>query len=395
MEREAPTEPSQVAPHSLAALAVPFLKLGTIAFGGPAAHIAMMEDEFVRRRAWLSREDFLDLVGAASLIPGPSSTEVAIFIGYRRAGWRGLLVAGSCFILPAAVLVSVIAWSYVRFGALPEASAMLYGVKAIIIVIVVQAIAAFGRTAIKSNLLFVIGAAAIVASVLGVSPLAVFLAAGTLHAIVTRRAGPPPTLALAWLGPLGAAGSTTAAAGAAPATLTKLFLVFLKTGAVVFGSGYVLLAFLRADLVERTHWLTDRQLIDAVAVGQITPGPVFTTAAFVGYLLGGPAGAAVATLGIFLPSFVFVAASGPLIPRIRRSKVASAFLDGVNVASLALMAVVTVQLGHAALVDLPAVGIAVVGAILLFRFRVSSGWLVLGAAIAGSLVQHLQSAPAP
>jgi chromate transporter len=387
-----PREVNAAAPaaRSLASLALPFLKLGTTAFGGPAAHIAMMEDEFVRRRKWLSREDFLDLVSAANLIPGPSSTEVAIYIGYRRGGWRGLIVAGACFILPAALLVTAIAWSYVRFGKLPAALALLYGVKAIIIAVVVQAVIAFGRTAIKSSLLFAIGAAAIGASVMGVNPLAVFLAAGALHALALRLRGPSPPSAIMCLAPMAAfPAATTAAAAAAPASLTKLFFVFLKLGAVVFGSGYVLLAFLRADLVERTHWLTDRELIDAVAVGQVTPGPVFTTATFVGYILGGPAGAAVATIGIFLPSFFFVAASGPLIPRLRRSKLASAFLDGVNVASLALMSVVTVQLGRSALVDGPAVAIALAGAILLFRFRVSSAWLVLGGAITGWVVQGL------
>jgi chromate transporter len=301
-------------------LALAFLRLGTTAFGGPAAHIAMMEDEFVRRRAWLTREQFLDLVGAAGLIPGPSSTEVAIYIGYRRAGWRGLLVAGLCFILPAALMVTAIAWAYVRYGRLPAVGGTLYGVKAVIIAIVAQALVAFGRTAIKSGWLVVLGVAAAVATALGASPVSVFLAAGVLSAATSLRPHAGLT-ALIWPGPLGAS-----AVAASPPVLAKLFLVFLKIGAIVFGSGYVLLAFLRADLVEGTHWLAEPQLIDAVAVGQITPGPVFTTATFIGYVIAGVPGAVAATIGIFLPSFVLVAVSGPLIPRMRRSRVAGAFL---------------------------------------------------------------------
>src|SRR5580658_4460770 len=315
-------------------LALAFLRLGTTAFGGPAAHIAMMEDEFVRRRAWLTREQFLDLVGAAGLIPGPSSTEVAIYVGYRRAGWRGLLVAGLCFILPAAFMVTAIAWAYVRYGRLPAVGGVLYGVKAVIIAIVAHALVAFGRTAITSAWLAALGVAAALASALGVSPVVVLFAAGLVSATARLRSN-ARVAALIAPGPIGASVIT-----ATPAVLLKLFLVFLKIGALVFGSGYVLLAFLRTDLVEGTHWLTEPQLIDAVAVGQFTPGPVFTTATFIGYLVAGVPGAIVATLGVFLPSFVLVALSGPLIPRVRRSLIAGAFLDGVNVAAIALMAVV-------------------------------------------------------
>ena len=369
-------------------LALAFLRLGVTAFGGPAAHIAMMEDEFVRRRAWLTREQFFDLVGAAGLIPGPSSTEVAIYVGYRRAGWRGLLAAGLCFILPAALMVLAIAWAYVRFGRLPAAGGALHGIKAVIIAIVVQALVAYGRTAIKSKWLLVLGVAAAVASVVGVSPVLV-LVCGGLASVASREARGSPregeSAAFLLQGAIGAS-----AAGATSTGLAKLFTIFLKIGAVVFGSGYVLLAFLRTDLVERTRWLTESQLIDAVAVGQFTPGPVFTTATFIGYVVAGIPGAVVATVGIFLPSFVLVALSGPLIPRLRRSRLAGAFLDGVNIASLALMAVVAAQLARSAIVDVPTALLGIASAVALFRWRVNSAWLVLGGGIVGALVQWLR-----
>jgi chromate transporter len=367
-------------------LALVFLRLGTTAFGGPAAHIAMMEHEFVRRRAWLTREQFLDLVGAAGLIPGPSSTEVAIYVGYRRAGWRGLLIAGLCFILPAALMVTAIAWAYVRFGRLPAVGGVLYGIKAVIMAIVGQALVTFGRTALKSRWLVALGVAAVIANAFGASPIVVLLGAGivsaALRVAVDQNAG---TASLVWPAALGGS-----AVSATPTALAKLFLVFLKIGAIVFGSGYVLLAFLRADLVERTHWLTEPQLIDAVAVGQFTPGPVFTTATFIGYVVAGLPGALVATIGIFLPSFVLVAISGPLIPRLRRSRLAGAFLDGVNVASLALIAVVALLLARAAIVDVPAAILALVGATVLFRWRVNSVWIVLGGAVAGAVSQSFR-----
>jgi chromate transporter len=364
-------------------LAFAFLRLGTTAFGGPAAHIAMMEDEFVRSRAWLTREQFLDLVGASGLIPGPSSTEVAIYVGYRRAGWRGLLVAGLCFISPAALMATAIAWAYVRFGRLPAAGGALYGIKAVIIAVVAQALVAFGKTAIKSKWLLALGIAAAVANAVGVTPVLVLVAAGIVSAVALRPGGKASSLM--WPGALGAT-----AVAATPRGLAKLFLIFLKIGAIVFGSGYVLLVFLRADFVEQAHLLTEPQLIDAVAVGQLTPGPVFTTATFIGYVVAGAPGAAVATIGIFLPSFVLVAVSAPLISRIRRSRVAGAFLDGVNVASLALMAVVCVQLGRAAIVDVPTTILACLGAAALFRWRVNSAWLVLGGGLGGAVVQWLR-----
>lgn len=378
---------------SLWELALLFLKLGTIAFGGPAAHIAMMEDEVVRRRKWLSREKFLDLLGATNLIPGPNSTEMAIHVGYLRAGWPGLLVAGTCFIFPAAIIVFGFAWAYVKYGSLPQTASVLYGVKPVIIAIVLQAFWGLGRTAVKTRWLGAIGLVATVASFLRVNELVVLLLAGLVasftHMISVR--GRSQKKKRFSLFPISLSAiiqtATTAGVTTGPTVgLWPLFLFFLKVGSVLFGSGYVLLAFLRSDLVERWHWLTNAQLLDAVAVGQVTPGPVFTTATFIGYVLAGPKGAVVATVGIFLPAFVFVAVSGPLVPRIRRSPAAAAFLDGVIVASLALMVVVTYELGKAALVDLPTVGLALISSVLLFRWKVNSVWLVLGGATLGFLI---------
>jgi chromate transporter len=398
---DTPRRAPERTPHrtSLGELARLFLTLGATAFGGPAAHVAMMEDEVVRRRRWLTREQFLDYLGATNLIPGPNSTELAIHIGHARAGWPGLLVAGACFILPAALIVGAVAWAYVRYGALPEAAGLLYGVKPVVIAVVLQALWGLGRSAVKSAALAALGVGAVAAAGLGARELAVLGAAGAASALLHRarapRAGGPPGSGLTawWLAaPPAAQTAATAsaaaaggAAAAAPLGLWGLFGVFAKIGGVLFGSGYVLLAFLRADLVERLGWLTERQLLDAVAVGQVTPGPVFTTATFVGYVLGGPAGAAAATAGIFLPAFVFVALSGPLVPRLRRSPTAGAVLDGVNVASLALMAVVAAQLARAALVDPLTVVLAAVSALLLVRWRVNSAWLVLGGAAVGLL----------
>lgn len=381
--------------NSLSEIAAVFLRLGTTAFGGPAAHIAMMEDEVVRRRKWLTREEFLDYLGATNLIPGPNSTELAIHIGHARAGWRGLLVAGLCFIVPATLIVGAAAWAYGRYGSLPEAAGLLYGVKPVVIAIVAQALWSLGRSAVKNVELAALAIVAVVAVAAGVHELIVLAAAGVVMAgrravsLFGRRG------AMAFLvGGTGAssAGASLAAssagtlASATPFGLWPLFLVFAKVGAVLFGSGYVLLAFLRADLVERMRWLTEQQLLDATAIGQVTPGPVFTTATFIGYVLGGPVGASVATLGIFLPAFVFVALSGPLVPRLRRSRLAAGVLDGVNVASLALMAVVSWQLGRAALVDPLTIVLALLSLLLLLRYRVSSAWLIAGGAIVGWLV---------
>jgi chromate transporter len=355
-----------------------FLRLGITAFGGPAAHIGMMEGELVRRRQWLSREKFLDLLGASNLMPGPSSSELAIRIGYLLAGWAGLLVAGTCFILPAAMMVAALAWAYVHFGKLPEASAILFGVKPVVVAVILQALWGLGRTAVKTAFLGVVGTLSLLLAFLGLHPLLVLALAGSAVCLTSLRSLRLPVAAVPFAVP------TAALAGAATSfSLGSLLLVFLKVGAVVFGSGYVLLAFLRADLVVHRGWVTDSQLVDAIAVGQVTPGPVFTTATFIGYLLGGIPGAVVATVGIFLPAFLLVAVSGLLMPRIRKSKIASAFLDGVNVGSLALMGAVTWELGRASRVGVVTVLLLVASLIALLRFRANSGWLVLIGAIVG------------
>jgi len=358
-------------------ISLTFLRLGTIAFGGPAAHIAMMEDEFVRRRRWVSHADFLDMLGASSLIPGPSSTEMAIHIGHQRGGWKGLIVGGVSFILPAMLIVMACAWAYAAFGALPRIQHVLYGIKPVVIAIVLQALWRLARVAVKGRFLAAVALLATIAALIGGNVLAILLIAG-LGTMLLAWSNPRFTFANVaplltvkwWLAP------TAAMAGAVPIGLGGLFIVFLKFGAVIFGSGYVLLAFLQADLVNRLHWLTQAQLLDAVAVGQVTPGPVFTTATFIGYLLGGIPGALVATLGIFLPGFILVAASRPLIPRIRDSKIAGAFLDGVNVGAVGLMIAVTWQLGRAAIVDSLTAGIAAVSALLLIYLQINSVWLI-------------------
>jgi chromate transporter len=390
------SETNSESSRPLVGLALLFLKLGTIAFGGPAAHTAMMEDEVVRRRKWLTREEFLDLLGATNLIPGPNSTEMAIHIGHRQAGFPGLVVAGSCFILPAMLIVLTCAWAYVRYGKLPQVLGILYGVKPVIIAVVFQALWGLSKTAIKSPLLGIVTLVAILLAFAGLHELLILFAAGVVVAVIRgtcqRKKRVKMIVTLPPVKPfLAAAAPALASASAvAPFGLWPLFVFFLKIGSVLYGSGYVLLAFLRSGLVERFHWLTETQLLDAVAVGQVTPGPVFTTATFVGYILGGTPGGLVATIGIFLPAFVFVALSGPLVPRIRGWPVAGAFLDGVNVASLALMAVVTFQLARTAIIDWITILLAVTSAFLLLRYKVNSAWLVMGGAVAGLLKIILQ-----
>ncbi len=375
----------------LGELAALFFRLGTTAFGGPAAHIAMMEDEVVGRRGWVTREAFLDMIGACNLIPGPNSTEMAIHIGHRRAGLAGSFVAGGAFIIPAAMITVALAWAYVRFGAMPQVGGALYGVKPVIIAIVVQALWRLGRTAARTRVFAALTAASAASAFAGLNEIALLLIAGIaaigLHRIARRRrtAGGGVLAAIGAIPALAAPGAGAGvAAAAAPFSLSALFLVFAKIGAVLFGSGYVLLAFLQTELVARRHWLTQSQLLDAVAVGQFTPGPLSCTATFIGYLLGRGSGAAAATAGIFAPAFFFVAVSGPLLPRIRRSPTAGSFLDGVNAASLALMVVVTWQLGRAAIVDLPTIAIAALSALLLIGYRVNSVWLILAGGIAGA-----------
>jgi len=378
--------------RALRELAWLFLKLGTIAFGGPAAHIAMMEAEVVRRRRWLTHEEFLDLLGATNLIPGPNSTEMAIHIGHRHAGVWGLLVAGVCFILPAMLIVLVCSWAYVRFGKLPQVEAILYGVKPVIIAIVFQALWGLSKSAIKTRLLGFVALAVVILSFARVHELALLFGAGAAVALVRSvQLWRTKTVALAFPFPpvksILAAAAPVLGTGAAvtPFGLWPLFVFFLKVGSVLYGSGYVLLAFLRTGLVERFGWLSEAQLLDAVAVGQITPGPVFTTATFIGYILGGTPAALLATVGIFLPAFFFVAISGPLVPRIRRSPIAGAFLDGINAASLSLMAVVTLQLTRAAVVDWLTIILILGSALLLVRYKLNSAWLVAGGALIGFL----------
>jgi chromate transporter len=404
------TEPPQASVTPVAAddrrarlgeLARLFLRLGTVAFGGPAAHIAMMEDEVVRRRRWVSHEEFLDMIGACNLIPGPNSTEMAIHLGHRRAGFTGLAVAGACFAVPAVAITIVIAWAYVRFGSTPQVAGALYGIKPVIIAVVVQALWRLWPSAARTPSLIFITIAATVAALLGFNEIAILFATGFLTIglyLIANREWSRGSLAAGAIATSPAMRSTTSAVGGAaaiagaavaPFNLAKMFLIFLKIGAVLFGSGYVLIAFLQGDFVDRLHWLTRGQLLDAVAVGQFTPGPVFCTATFIGYLMGSTTGAIVATIGIFLPAFFFVAISGPLLPRLRRSPIAGAFLDGVNAASLALMIAVTWDLGREAIVDLTTVALAVLGAIGLIRFRLNSVWLVIAGGVVGAALVHL------
>jgi len=383
-----------------------FLRLGCTAFGGPAAHIAMLKDEVVRRRQWMTEAEFLDLLGATNLIPGPNSTEMAIHIGYRQYGWRGILIGGLCFILPAALMVCGFAWAYAKFGSLPAVSGVLYCVKPVIIAVIAQAIWGLLKAATKTGFLALLCVLLLFLALFHVDTLLVLFGAGVLTAALRWSTPPgpgqvrPPASSLLWmlliagtvvalpmlLGHLPEQSAALPTNGqGVPFSVPRLFLFFLKVGSVLYGGGYVLLAFLRDGLVGRWHWLTSAQLLDATAVGQVTPGPLFTTATFIGYLLGGFPGAAVATVGIFLPAFLFVGLSGPLVPRLRRSVLMSAFLDGVNVAAVALMASVTWDLGCAAIVDWKTVILALASGVLLLRYRVNSAWLILGAAALGLL----------
>ncbi len=361
-----------------------FLRLGLTAFGGPAAHIGLMEREAVERRGWMSRERFLDLVGACNLLPGPSSTQVAMALGYSRAGWMGLLIAGACFILPASLATLALAWTYVRYGSLPQAQGLLYGVKPVMVAILVQAVWKLGRMAWRGWTLTLAGLVCMAAALAGAPAIAVLLVSGGVALLLAwRRSHPNAALGLAAL-PLGLGSAAAGAAGAIG--LGSLFLVFLKLGVVVFGSGYVLVAFLKADLVDRLHWVTEPQLLDAITAGQITPGPVFATATFLGFLLHGFAGAAVATAAIFLPSFLLAGLVGALAGRIRKSRLAAGFLDGVNVAAVALMAAVALVLGRATLLDGWTWALGVSSAALLIWTRINATWLILAGAAAGILL---------
>jgi chromate transporter len=381
------SEQEEVAPDekrgSVAEVARLALRLGFTAFGGPAAHIAMLHDEVVTRRKWISEQRFLDMLGATNLIPGPNSTEMVIHVGHIRAGYAGLIAAGVGFIFPAAAIVLALAWLYVNYGTTPTAEWLLYGIKPVIIAIVLQALWGLGRKAVKGSFLGIVGGVVFVLYLVGFDELLLLFAAGLLVAMIQygrhrfAQGDDDVNAILPWLGAV----SVAPLAQAVPVSLGGLFLVFLKVGALLYGSGYVLLAFLRNDLVVNLGWLTDQQLLDAIAIGQFTPGPVFTTATFVGFVVAGWPGAIVATVGIFLPSFLFVAAISPLIPRLRSSALVASLLDGVNVAALGLMAAVTWQLGQSAIVDWLTALLAIVAAVLLFRYKLNSAWLVLGGAL--------------
>ncbi len=369
--------------HRLLEVAGSFLRLGTIAFGGPAAHIAMMDQEFVGRRQWVSREKLLDLLGITNLIPGPNSTELVMHLGCEQAGWRGLILAGTCFVLPAMGMVWALAILYSHYQTLPQLQALLYGIKPVIIAITLQALGNLGRKAVKDipTALAVLGAGAGYFS--GFSPilLVVGLGAGVMVVKNWQRLSSP-------LGLIPIPGSWVLAVSSSPPSSVgwlSVLTFFLKIGCVLYGSGYVLLAFLQQDLVERHHWLTSQQLLDAVAIGQFTPGPVFTTATFIGYLLAGNPGAIAATVGIFLPAFFFVWLVRPAAAWLRQSRWASSLLDGVNAASLGLMASVTWVLAWSALVDKLTLTLGVVSLGVLLRWRPNSVWLVLAGGGAGVL----------
>lgn len=380
-------------------VALVFLKLGTLAFGGPAAHIGLLRDEVVRRRRWLSDQEFLDLLGAANLIPGPNSTEMTIFLGAQRAGWRGLIIGGVCFVAPAMLIVMIFGWLYVQFGSLPQLEWLLYGVKPVMIAIIVQAVWELGKKAVKGPLTLSAGLLALAWYVLGAAEVPLLLAGGLLVMLIQNRSrlrarlrgrGSAPTGLLlgGLLHPLASAAAQTAAA--TTFNYAQLFWSFFKIGAVLYGSGYVLIAFMQTEFVQHLGWLTDQQLLDAIVVGQITPGPLFTSATFVGFMLGGVPGAVIATIAIFLPAFMLVALVRPFVPRLRQSPWLSALLDGVNVVSLALVVGVAFDLARVSLLDPLTVALAFLSLVVLLRFKLNSIWLVLGGALMGLLAFTLR-----
>jgi chromate transporter len=378
-----------------------FLKLGAIGFGGPAAHIALMEDEVVRKRRWLTRQQFLDMLGMTNLIPGPNSTEMAINVGFARAGWAGLAVAGASFILPAALISAAVAWAYVRFGTLPLAESLLAGVKPAVIAVIAIAVWRLGKIAIHDAWLGVLGALALAAFLLKLSPLLILAGGGLIGMAAKqvrdlRRSASGLTNLFSGLillnNPFFLPGllSAVVAASGLPITkrvpLARLGWFFLKVGAVLYGGGYVLFAFVDQGLVRDHPWLTQQQLLDAIAVGQFTPGPVLSTATFIGYLLGGAPGAVITTVAIFLPSFFYVGALGPILPRLRRSPWMAAFLDSVNVCAVALMAGVTITLARDALRGWPMWAIALTSLAVLWKWKINPAWVVLGGGLAGLVV---------
>ena len=371
-------------------LALLFLKLGTIGFGGPAAHIAMMEDEVVRRRGWMSPERFLDLLGATNLIPGPNSTEMAIHIGYLRAGWKGLLLAGVCFIVPAVAITLLLAHLYVAYGAIPQLQPFVAGIRPAIIAVILAAVFRLSRPSLKNRFAFGLGVIVVFLNLYGFDEIILLVGSGVLGLLWNyRNQLRQTTIGLMALLPL--LNSQTLRtfqvvdATVTGASLAGLGLFFLKIGSILYGSGYVLVAFLQSGLVDTRHWLTQSQLFDAIAVGQFTPGPVLSTATFIGYLILGLPGASVATVGIFLPSFVLVLVSNPFIPRLRKSPLASGFLDGVNSASLGLMLAVTIKLALTALTGVGPWLIVLIASVLVLRWNINAAWIVIGSAILGWL----------
>ncbi len=367
-----------------------FGKLGIIGFGGPAAHIALMDDEVVHRRGWVSRDHFLDLLAATNLVPGPNSTEMAIHLGYLRAGLPGLLAGGVAFILPAMLIVLALAWAYTQYGALPQIDALLYGIKPAIIAIIAQATYRLGRSALTDRKLVVLGVAAFIAAAAGADTVLVMLAAGVIGVLLYA---PPTWLRLGMPALVGWGLLLGPVAPASDNRLVGLALFFLKVGALLFGSGYVLIAFIEKEIVGQLGWLTRQQLVDAIAVGQMTPGPVLTTATFIGYLIAGVPGAVISTVAIFLPSFLIVLALSRGMPRLRASQTAAAFLRGVNAAVVAAMLLALIALARAALVDVWTGLIALVGLGLLLRTRVDSTWLLGGAAILGLIIRLIAPLP--
>jgi chromate transporter len=361
-------------------LAKLFFKLGCIAFGGPAAHIAMMEDEVVKKRKWMTQEHFLDLIGVTNLIPGPNSTEMTMHCGYERAGWKGLFVAGICFIFPAVVITSVFAFLYEKYGQLPEVAPFIYGIKPAVISIIVMASFRLGKKAIKNTELAVLGIVTLAACLLGVNEITALFGSGFLG--LTLYCFKKNTRNLKSFIPLLVMQVTEPTRIGA----FKIFLTFLKVGAILYGSGYVLFAFLDTELVA-AGWLTRQALIDAVAIGQITPGPVLSTATFIGWQMNGITGATLATLGIFLPSFLFVLISNPLLPKMRKSKIIRAILDVVNVAAVALIIAVCLEMAKDTLTDWRTISIGVASLIIVFVFKkMNSAFIVLGGAIVGYLL---------
>ncbi len=362
-----------------------FLKLGMISFGGPAAHTALMEQEVVQKRKWITREMFLDILAATNLVPGPNSTEMAIHIGYLRAGWAGLVAAGMAFILPAFFVSLALSFIYTRYGSLPEGQALFYGINPVIIAIILSATYRLGKSAIRGKLQMVLGAAAFVAVMLGVNEILVLLAAGLIGILVYKAPKWLKSGNLLWnIAPfLPFAVHLFQTWFENPPKLVQLTLFFLKVGSLLFGSGMVLFAFIQQDVVERFGWLSQSQLIDAIAVGQMTPGPVLSSATFIGYLVADWKGAVLATTAVFLPSFVIVALMGPFMPLLRRSAAVQAFLKGVNAAVVALMLTVGVSLFQAAVTDLWTFLILIAGLVLVFRLKLDSTWLIAGGAVVG------------